>query len=203
MQYQTNDEELIYMIRENDEEAWKIMMEKYEPLLQYLAFYYQKTYGATTSIDYEDLLQEMRITLYKTIKIYKTDKNNRFYPYLSTSLKNTCNDYYKRRYKRYQKELLVSDISKYELCEDQDPLLSTYYDYYITELLKEFNNQLNAEDSAIFLLKLSSMKYQDIAKILDINTKKVDNSIFKTKQKLKKYLKKLNIKNTSLGKINE
>ena len=145
----------------------------------------------------------MRITLYKTIKIYKTDKNNRFYPYLSTSLKNTCNDYYKRRYKRYQKELLVSDISKYELCEDQDPLLSTYYDYYITELLKEFNNQLNAEDSAIFLLKLSSMKYQDIAKILDINTKKVDNSIFKTKQKLKKYLKKLNIKNTSLGKIIE
>ena len=203
MQYQTNDEELIYMIRENDEEAWKIMMEKYEPLLKYLAFYYQKTYGAKTSIDYEDLLQEMRITLYKTIKIYKTDKNNRFYPYLSTSLKNTCNDYYKRRYTRYQKELLVSDISKYELCEDQDPLLSTYYDYYITELLKEFNNQLNAEDSAIFLLKLSSMKYQDIAKILDINTKKVDNSIFKTKQKLKKYLKKLNIKNTSLGKIIE
>ena len=203
MQYQTNDEELIYMIRENDEEAWKIMMEKYEPLLKYLAKKNKKTYGAKTSIDYEDLLQEMRITLYKTIKIYKTDKNNRFYPYLSTSLKNTCNDYYKRRYKRYQKELLVSDISKYELCEDQDPLLSTYYDYYITELLKEFNNQLNAEDSAIFLLKLSSMKYQDIAKILDINTKKVDNSIFKTKQKLKKYLKKFNIKNTSLGKIIE
>ena len=48
MQYQTNDEELIYMIRENDEEAWKIMMEKYEPLLKYLAFYYQITYGAKT-----------------------------------------------------------------------------------------------------------------------------------------------------------
>ena len=63
MEYQTNDEELIYMVRENDEEAWKIIMEKYEPLLKYLAFYYQKTYGVKASIDHEDLLQEMRLTL--------------------------------------------------------------------------------------------------------------------------------------------
>jgi RNA polymerase sigma factor (sigma-70 family) len=201
MQYQTNDEELIYMVRENDEEAWKIIMEKYEPLLKYLAFYYQKTYGVKASIDHEDLLQEMRLTLYKAIRMYKTDENNRFYPYLSASLKNTCNDYYKRRYKRYQKEFLVADISKYELCEEQDPLLSTYYDYYLTELLKDFNTKLNAQDSAIFLLKLSSMAYQDIAKILDINTKKVDNSIFRTKQKLKKYLKKLELENTYIDRI--
>ena len=92
-------------------------------------------------------------------------------------------------------------ISKYELCEEQDSLLSTYYDYYLTEILKDFNTKLNAQDSAIFLLKLSSMTYQDIAKILDINTKKVDNSIFRTKQKLKKYLKKLDLENTYLDKI--
>ena len=165
MQYQTNDEELIYMVRENDEEAWKIIMEKYEPLLKYLAFYYQKTYGVKASIDHEDLLQEMRLTLYKAIRMYKTDENNRFYPYLSAALKNTCND------------------------------------YYLTEILKDFNIKLNAQDSAIFLLKLSSMTYQDIAKILDINTKKVDNSIFRTKQKLKKYLKKLDLENTYLDKI--
>ena len=201
MKYQINDEELIYMIRENDEEAWNIIMEKYEPLLKYLAFYYQKTYGVKTSIDYEDLLQEMRFTLYKTIRLYKTDENNRFYPYLSTSLKNTCNDYYNRRYKRYQKEFLVADIGKYELNEELDPLLKTYCDHYIVEKLQEFNNKLKSEDSAIFLLRLSSMTYQDISIILGIDAKKVDNSIFKTKQKLKKYLKQLDLENTYLNKI--
>lgn len=169
--------------------------------LKYLAFYYQKTYGVKTSIDYEDLLQEMRFTLYKTIRLYKTDENNRFYPYLSTSLKNTCNDYYNRRYKRYQKEFLVADIGKYELNEELDPLLKTYYDHYIVEKLQEFNNKLKSEDSAIFLLRLSSMTYQDISIILGIDAKKVDNSIFKTKQKLKKYLKQLDLENTYLNKI--
>ena len=51
-----------------------------------------------------------------------------------------------------------------------------------------FKNSLSDLESAIFELRLNNFKYAEIAKLLDIKVKKVDNEMMKIKIKLKKYL---------------
>ena len=189
MEYQPNDEELIYMIRENDEEAWKIIMNKYEPLLNYLAFYYQKNYTNQTSTDKEELIQEMRIAIYKSATSYQSQTNTKFFSYLFKSLKNACSVYCTKQAKNKYNEYLVEDTLKYEKPNDiNNDTHKIYNDLYLDQKLLEFSLTLKTLDASIFLLKMSSFTYKEISKLLDINLKKVDNSIFRTKQKLRKFL---------------
>ena len=81
MKYENvNDYEVIYMIRENDEDAEKLMYEKYSPLLYK---YVNKFYSLVSNrISYEDLVQETRIALNNSIKTLKEDSDLLFYTYL-------------------------------------------------------------------------------------------------------------------------
>ena len=75
-----NDYEIMYRIRESDEEALNIMFAKYEPLIRNLAnkhYEQAKMYGA----DMNDLLQEGRIALNRALSSYKDDNNVTFYTY--------------------------------------------------------------------------------------------------------------------------
>ena len=68
-----NDYELCYLIKDNNDKALEIMISKYSPIVKSYANRY-KDYVKDTSIEYEDLLQEGYIGLYKAIQNYKDDK---------------------------------------------------------------------------------------------------------------------------------
>lgn len=196
MNYELNDNELIYMIRENNEEAWDLMMKKYEPLLNKLAFYYEKTYKKHETTDIEDLLQELKITFFKSVNCYKSEYDVKFFTYLFSALKNTCQTFYtKASYKNQSNELLTEDILKYETTQIKDEMFLSIYDNQLNTKLQDFNLELDSFDSCVFLLKLASFTYEEIAILLNTNKKKVDNSIYKTRRKLKQYLKQEEILN--------
>ena len=67
-----NDYELVYLIKEESEEAMDLMMRKYDPLIKSVVSYYFKKFN-NFKIDFDDMLQEARIALFIYLKRYDRD----------------------------------------------------------------------------------------------------------------------------------
>lgn len=191
MDYQYNDYELIYMIKESSEEALKIIIDKYDPIIKSMAFSYVKKYSIF-NFDEEDLIQEGRIALCNAINKYDENKNVLFYSFLLLCVKGAMNNIVRKAFRK--QDLLIED---YIECENYDMNIADKdcynpsnicEDFEMEKYIIYFKNTLNDLESAIFELRLNNFKYSEIASLLDIKIKKVDNEMIKIKMKLKKYL---------------
>ena len=71
-------------------------------------------------------------------------------------------------------------VSPYDIQND-------YIDYEAQKTVINFKNSLKSLDSAIFELRYNGFSYKDIASLLDIEEKKVDNVLFRIRKKMEKY----------------
>ncbi len=194
MDYQYNDYELVYMIKESNEDAFDIMLKKYDPIIKSLAFSYVKKYDFF-NLDFDDLLQEGRISFYKSIIDYREEKDILFYTFCILCIKRTYSNYIRSFYRKYN--YLLSDIKDMEDYDLKIPDKSCYEPSYLLDdceverKIIDFKNSLDLIESTIFELRFNNFKYNEIAILLDIKIKKVDNCMVKIKSKLKKYLLKI------------
>ena len=82
-----NDYEILYMVCDNEEISFDILVHKYEPLIykivkEYVKFF--KKFG----YELEDLMQLGYITLYKTARQYDIYNHSMFYSYFKQALNN-------------------------------------------------------------------------------------------------------------------
>lgn len=150
--------------------------------------------------DYDDIVQEGMIGLYKAIQSFDADKNDNFAVYasicihrqiqsavrLANSKKNLpLNDYFSintegeietENEKSPQIILVTKDrvAEKVSLAKEQN-----------SKLQEEIKKLLNETQYRILCLYLNGYSYSEIAVLLNLNTKKVDNSIQVIKKKLK------------------
>lgn len=191
MDYQYNDYELIYMIKESSEEALKIIIDKYDPIIKNMAFSYAKKYSMF-NFDVDDLIQEGRIALYNSISKFDENKNILFYSFLLICVKRAMNNVVRKAFRK--QDLLIDDYVENDNYDMNIPDKTNYQPFNILEDIEMdkhiiyFKNSLSDLESAIFELRLNNFKYAEIAKLLDIKLKKVDNEMMKIKIKLKKYL---------------
>ena len=75
------------MISENNEEAYSMMLEKYQPLIGKYADYYIGKYD-NRGIEKEELIQEGTIGLIKAINSFNYDKGIRFATYAVRCIQN-------------------------------------------------------------------------------------------------------------------
>ena len=82
------------------------------------------------------------------------------------------------------------DIENYENLEvfkDDLDASSMYINYEFELHTINFKNTLDSLDAQIFELRYNNFSYKDIASLLEINKKKVDNSLLKVRKKMEKY----------------
>ncbi len=185
MQY--NDYELIYMIKE-DEEALSYMVKKYEPLFRKLSYSFAKKYQ-NKGIDYEDLVQQCRITLCQVIDKYDYNRDIVFYSYLLICLRRSLHNYTRGLDNKpdcynYMDVLNYENLSEFTLDID---VLNDYIDYEFERDIINFKNSLDSLDACVFELRYNNFSYKDIASLLEINVKKVDNTLLKIRKKMEKY----------------
>ena len=161
-----NDYELLYMIKENNDEAIDIMIEKYEPIIKKLASSFSYNYE---SVDMEDLIQEGRIAVYKSINTYK-DSKALFYTYVIVAIKNAMLNFCNKEFNKNKR------VSSYYSFDDLDYCYGYEYNYISSisdndfyEKLVNFRNNLSFSDSCIFELRYNDFSYKDIAILLDIS----------------------------------
>ena len=80
-----NDYELLYMVCENNDNDFNMLLKKYKPLINKIVRNYEK-YFRKFGYEIDDLMQIGYITLYKTSRKYDTYNQSTFYTYFRASL---------------------------------------------------------------------------------------------------------------------
>ena len=186
-----NDYELVYLVREDSEEAIDIIMEKYEPVIRNMASYYFENFKFIR-IELEDLIQEGRMGLLYAVRNFKEEKGVLFYTFAILCIKGKMINQLK--YGKAKKNYIDFVTFSYEdlfenaiyCAVDNTKDLIDFAD--MQDKIIVFKNELDFEDSLIFELKLNEFRYKEISLLLDMDIKKVDNRLYFIRKKFKNYL---------------
>ncbi len=200
MQYKEyNDNELLYYVKESNEEASEIIFKKYEPLIISLAkkmYPYCKNNG----LEMSDLIQEGRMGLNKAINHYEESKENLFYTFARKCIERMMLSLVVSSSR--QKHKILNESLSLEFTEEEglgnleaiisDSSYNPEEKILTIENEKEFMEKikdiLTDTESKVFDLKLSGFNYKEIASILDKSPKSIDNTLQRIKGKIKKIL---------------
>jgi len=183
MNYKQNDYELIYLVRENDEDSRDLLFEKYLPIMRSLATeFYQRfsSYG----YDYDDFLQEAMIAFQKSILKFDDKCNVLFYTFttvcmrrslltfcrnISSTSKNISRNYFVP-IEEYNENLI--DINAWDCGE-------------VDEMLRKLILDLSFEKGCIF----DGFSYREIGILLDIPASSVEFKNRMARKKCERLLK--------------
>lgn len=195
-----NDNELLFMISENNEDAEKILFEKYSYVAGAVAKQFvsiAKNYG----LDYNDLYQEGLVGLMNAIKTYKNEKNVTFYTYackcIEYKIKDTIRKSNRKKHSTLNSALSLDayndeeETALYNLIssDDEDPsvkLIGLEEEKIIVDNLKEV---LSSTEKSILNLKINGYTNSEIETILKKDKKYIENALTRIKQKYKKIKK--------------
>lgn len=196
-----NDYELLYMIRQSDDYALQLLLKKYDAYLWSLIKEYFE--GYLPGLDREDLHAMAYLKVLDAIEQYNEEKGCSFCTYLTlcvTRRLNTLRHVALREKKRYYPGMLSLDAFTHELggsyivdtvennqqCFDPD-----FYVQY-QELLRKirlFIDELSPIEMKVWDCMMKNYSYQEAASRLGMKKKSYDNSVFRIRKKLQKYLK--------------
>lgn len=195
-----NDYELLYLMEEEDEDAQRILYQKYQPLLYEMTKTYYQRFRVEDleGVSFDEFISIGFKTLEKSIRTYDGSRGAIFYTYFSVCLK--------RAFQLYRRSLLtlknqplfhydekdyeVEDVLSLEVKWKDNPLFLCE-SLETEERIKNFMYDLEGLDRAIFELRLNGFAYTEIATILETTTQRVGKVLQKLRGKLKKQLNKI------------
>jgi len=196
-----NDYELLNYISESNEEANNILFKKYEPLIKSLAKK-MLNYMQNSGLELNDVIQEGMLGLSNAIEHFKECKEILFYTYAKTCIERKMIDLVisSRRLKHRplndsipistpseDGEKSIEYLIKDNTNEPEKLLLNEEYEKELHEIAKK---SLTNMEYQVFELKLNGFSYKEIAEILDMNSKSIDNALRRIRIKMKKeYIK--------------
>lgn len=182
------DKQTIIKAKNKDSEAINVIIKDNTKLIYSIINNYQLDVS-DYNLSKEDMFQEGLLGLMKAIKAYDINREVKFstfaYPFISRSI----NKEYKKQYERYSRE--GYSYSKFEEVDHFYNYRSTYIQdnpiEYLenksrVEILFDLMEGLDESDKTIVKLRLLSYSYEEIAKQLNITTKKVDYRLRKIKK---------------------
>ncbi len=192
-----NDYELLYLISENDEFAREILINKYKPIVHFIANKYYKV-NKSKGVELQDLIQEGYYALLKSTETYQPIKNNLFYTYTSVCIERTIQAFCRKlNTKKYE---ILNQSFSYEVCEPnsnqqyKNIISDTKEDEPFTKILiEDFYQELNqlrldldTEYSEIFELRYNGFSYKEISILLDIKVSRVGKCLESVRKELRK-----------------
>lgn len=184
-----NDYELVYYAKENDDDGFSLLLKKYDRLIYKICYGYI-SYCNKFKIDIDDLVQECRYNLYYSLKYFNADKDILFYSYVILITRRKLYKIFSRYYKRNFSLVDLDDDNNYLQVSD-NYVYNPDYIMIESEIFYNlicFKNGLSFEDAVIFDMRFCSFSYEDIALMVDLSVKQVDNRLTKIRKKLKNYL---------------
>lgn len=189
MDYKTiNDYELIYLVNEKNEDAFNIIFKKYENLINKYANYYYNNYKQK-GVNKDELNQEGKIGLYMALKTFDSLRNIKFYTLALSFIKKYMLNYI-RMSLSHKNQIISGSVSLDNIdIKEKNNVALEIEEKELTKLLITFKNDLPFYEANIFELKYNGFKYDDIAKIMDMTKKQIDNKLLKIRKAFKNYLR--------------
>ncbi len=190
-----NDYELIYEVRESNEDSYNLLIKKYSTLIKRIADeYYRKC--KRFKVEYDDLVQEGYFGLFQALDNYN-EETSLFYTFASLCIRREMERLIKS-YSRNKHMLLNNAISLSEPIDDEkdtfieDTIPSNYdiEDTIISDTnirhLISLKNDMPFEMACVYELRMNRFNNIEISILLDITKKKVEKYVYKIKQKVSK-----------------
>lgn len=189
------DEQIVSQIKQGDEIALSYLMDKYRELVNIKVGKYFMI-GA----EKEDIVQEGMIGLFKAIKCFNPDKQNKFKSFanicierqLITAIKTSnrqkhipLNSYLSLNTAAYDnnEEDSVELIDTFDSKTIEDPLETLMKEEYYKEVETAVNKSLSKFEKQVLDRFIKGESYINIAKHLDSPVKSVDNAIQRIRKK--------------------
>lgn len=170
-----NDYELIYLILENNQIAERLIYDKYQPFI--------KAKIRKFNIDYyfyDEYLQEGNLTLFKAIRTFNFNMDNKFLTYFDCLLHHHFINCVKSRKMQIEKfEYKETDyVCNPNFLEEQA------FEYEITRIEKELISNLEKNIFKDYFIQ--GLKINYIETKYHYNTKQIYNAIRRIKEKLRR-----------------
>ena len=187
-----DDNELLFLISENDEQAFETLIERYNSVIQNVIKKY-KNKANSIGLEIKDLKQEGLIGLTTAVKTYDSIKEASFRTYANILIERYIQDIIKS-HSRIKYHSLNSAISLDTFSiEEQQSLYSVVERNDITPEIKlidlenrvEIVKLLTPFELKVYELKLDGKSNKEISKILEKTTRSIENTIQRIKIKLK------------------
>ena len=189
-----NDYELLYLIKEENEDAKNIFYEKYRPMVEMKA---KKYFSQIQNKGYElnDLIQEGLIGLSNAIRDYNQDEKIKFITFANVCIERRIINFI-REINRQKHQALNSSISIDNTNVSGISLLNVLSDdsynpessFMILEeqeqLKEDMKKGLTEFEKEVFDLRFEGFTYQEIAILLNKSIKSIDGTISRIKQKI-------------------
>lgn len=190
-----NDYELIDMAHENNEDAINMLYDKYKPLIYSKSREVYK-YVNNKGIELSDVIQEAMIGFDEAIRDYNQDDKTLFYTFacicVDRQLKSMMVKFSRDKHK------ILNEAISFDNEKDNINILNFLYDdndnpeYEIEskESRKEFLNMvkdiLTDFELEVFNYRIQGYGISDISKIMGKDSKSIDNTLQRVKNKIKK-----------------
>lgn len=170
--------DLIAKAQKGDVEATDKVLDAYRPLAKYVArSYYLK--GA----DAEDVLQIATIGLFRAVQTYRFDYNTSFKTYATNCMRNLLLDEIRKSKPNEVEPLAIDD---FEDILPTDTPENAFIEKEASESLENLlADVLKPMEADVLKLYMESLSYEEIALQLGIERKKVDNTLYAIKKKLR------------------
>ncbi len=188
-----NDYEVIYLIKENDEDSKTLLYKKYEPLITSFSLQYLPV-AKKCGLELVDLIQEGYIGFSNALNSYDENKNILFYTLVRVCVKRQILNLL-RKSMTMKHSILNYSFSLNRLVETSDNELELGNIFVSPEILpiehvinSDFEQEIikraysmSLMSRCVFLLKYNNFKISEIAVLLDLTVKKVRDQLEKAR----------------------
>lgn len=196
-----NDNELIYLIYDFNEEANRILHEKYYKIIKIKVAKY-RALAKRIGLDACDLMQEGLLGLEEAINSYRDNKDMKFSSFANMCIERqilSVVNYHSRKKHTFLNDSCSIDAEDekgrtmldYSLKSDIDPLMMMEKEEEKNSIYDLMTKDLSKLEKEVFELKLNGLDYREIARLLNKSYKSIDSALQRIRVKLKKILNEM------------
>ena len=196
-----NDNELIYLIYDFNEDANRILHEKYYKIIKIKVAKY-RVLAKRIGLDTCDLMQEGLLGLEEAINSYRDNKDMKFSSFANMCIERqilSVLNYHSRKKHTFLNDSCSIDVEDekgrtmldYSLKSDIDPLMMMEKEEEKNSIYDLMTKDLSKLEKEVFELKLNGLDYREIARLLNKSYKSIDSALQRIRVKLKKILNKM------------
>ena len=184
-----NDYELVYLSQEKNEDSYKILLNKYMPII----ISKLKPYMSRSKVPYEDLLIEALVGFQNAIDSFKTQEKATFYTFLliciERELEKKCGRITQKKINEYEEVLLSQktqfqkELLEYIKSSEKNPEEKIINEFEINQILEHILEELSSYEVEVLSLRIEGLTYKEISLALDKTNKSVDGAIQRIKEK--------------------
>lgn len=189
------DNELLNNLSEKSDEARDVLYDKYKYIVDIIMNKYKRS-AYYLSVDMQELRQEALLGFSDALYSFNDDKGCNLPTFISLCVERRVSNYL-RKYNTVKMQtihdmlsldtMVAEDISLIDVIKDNgnSPEEKIVEDEDTKALIEKIKELLTEREMEIYKLLLNNFSYDDICKILNINSNQLSSTVYRMRQKLK------------------